>query len=81
VQRLLNPTYAVLKRERFSNRVAGGSTSPRPTPTGLSPVAFMRGIARRARAALADLQPPDRRPLDPYRSFTDSVHATAIIQR
>jgi hypothetical protein len=44
VRRLLNPTYAVLKRERFSNRVAGGSTSPRKTPSGLSPVAFMRGM-------------------------------------
>ena len=51
VQRLLNPTYAVLKRERFSNRIAGGATSPRPTPSGLSPVAFMRGM----RAAHAHL--------------------------
>ncbi|HSB38504.1 MAG TPA: hypothetical protein VLD13_05390 [Gaiellaceae bacterium] len=51
VQRLLNPTYAVLKRERFSNRVAGGATSPRPTPSGLSPVAFMRGM-RAAHARL-----------------------------
>jgi hypothetical protein len=51
VQRLLNPTYAVLKRERLSNRVAGGATSPRPTPSGLSPVAFMRGM-RAAHARL-----------------------------
>jgi len=51
VQRLLNPAYAVLKRERSSNRVAGGATSPRPTPSGLSPVAFMRGM-RAAHARL-----------------------------
>jgi hypothetical protein len=51
VQRLLDPTYAVLKQERFSNRIAGGATSPRPTPSGLSPVAFMRGM----RAAHAHL--------------------------
>jgi hypothetical protein len=46
VQRLLNPTYAVLKRLRRANRIAGGATSPRPTPTGLSPVAFMQGMHR-----------------------------------
>jgi hypothetical protein len=46
VQRLLNPTYAVLHGLRPSNRVAGGATSPRPTPSGLSPVAFMRGMSR-----------------------------------
>lgn len=51
VQRLLNPTYAVLKRERLTNRIAGGATSPRQTPSGLSPVAFMRGM----RAAHAHL--------------------------
>jgi hypothetical protein len=44
VRRLLNPTYAVLKRTRLSNRIAGGATSPRRTPSGLSPVAFMRGM-------------------------------------
>jgi hypothetical protein len=50
VQKLLNPTYAVLKRLHLTNRVAGGATSPRPTPSGLSPVTFMRGMhAARAR--------------------------------
>jgi hypothetical protein len=44
VQRLLNPTYAVLKAQRSANRIAGGATSPRPTPSGLSPVTFMRGM-------------------------------------
>jgi hypothetical protein len=44
VQRLLNPTYDALHALRASNRVAGGATSPRSTSTGLSPVAFMRGM-------------------------------------
>ncbi|MGB2952025.1 MAG: hypothetical protein WBB74_01385 [Gaiellaceae bacterium] len=51
VQRLLNPTFAALHSLRRSNRVAGGATSPRPTPSGMSPVAFMRGM----RAAHAHL--------------------------
>jgi hypothetical protein len=51
VQKLLNPTYAVLKRLRLTNRIAGGATSPRPTPSGLSPVEFMRGM-RAAHARL-----------------------------
>jgi hypothetical protein len=47
VQRLLNPTYAALHAIRRSNRVAGGATSPRATGfgrTGISPIAFMRGM-------------------------------------
>ena len=44
VQRLLNPTYASLHALNRANRVAGGATSPRPTPSGMSPVAFMRGM-------------------------------------
>ena len=44
VQRLLNPTYAALHALNRANRVAGGATSPRPTPSGMSPVAFKRGM-------------------------------------
>jgi hypothetical protein len=51
VGRLLNPTVAVLHSARAGNRVAGGATSPRPTPSGLSPVVFMRGM-RAAHARL-----------------------------
>ena len=51
VQRLLNPTYAALHALNRANRVAGGATSPRPTPSGMSPVAFMRGM-RAARPRL-----------------------------
>ena len=51
VGRLLNPTVAALHSARAGNRVAGGATSPRPTPSGLSPVVFMRGM-RAAHARL-----------------------------
>jgi hypothetical protein len=51
VRRLLNPTYAALHHLRSGNRVAGGATSPRRTPSGLSPVTFMRGM-RAAHARL-----------------------------
>jgi hypothetical protein len=44
VQRLLNPTTALLHQRNFGNQVAGGSTSPRPSPSGMSPMAFMRGM-------------------------------------
>jgi hypothetical protein len=44
VQRLLNPTTAALHHLRWGNQVAGGSTSPRRSPSGISPVAFMRGM-------------------------------------
>jgi len=51
VQRLLNPTYVVLHNRNPANRVAGGSTTPRPTKSALGPVAFMRGM-RAAHARL-----------------------------
>jgi len=45
VQRVLNPAYAALHLLNPANRVAGGATSPRSTSSGLSPVAFMRGMS------------------------------------
>ena len=45
VQRLLNPAYVELHALNPANRVAGGATSPRSTSSGLSPVAFMRGMS------------------------------------
>jgi len=51
VQRLLNPVYVELHLRNRANRVAGGATSPRPTQSALSPVAFMRGM-RAAHARL-----------------------------
>ncbi|HEY7016902.1 MAG TPA: hypothetical protein VH297_00420, partial [Gaiellaceae bacterium] len=44
VQRLLNPTVVELHRLNGGNRIAGGATSPRPTPSGMSPLAFMTGM-------------------------------------
>jgi hypothetical protein len=44
VQRVLNPGYASLHAANRANVVAGGVTSPRKTPTGMSPVAFMAGM-------------------------------------
>jgi len=44
VGRLLNPTYRALKEADPLNLVAGGVTSPRRTPSGLSPIAWIRGM-------------------------------------
>jgi hypothetical protein len=74
VQRLLNPTYAVLKRERLSNRIAGGATSPRRTPSGLSPVAFMRGM----RAAHAHLDAYSHHPYPVTRGERPSGFARGV---
>lgn len=52
VSRLLNPAYRALKSANPRNLVAGGVTSPRKTPTGLSPIAWIRGM--RAAHALID---------------------------
>jgi hypothetical protein len=45
-QRLLNPAYVLLHRANRANRVAGGVTSPRRTPSGMSPLDFMQGMRR-----------------------------------
>lgn len=51
VQRLLNPAYASLHAAGGANVVAGGVTSPRQAPSGMSPLAFMQGM-RAAHARL-----------------------------
>jgi hypothetical protein len=51
VQRVLNPAFASLHAASASNQVAGGVTSPRRTPSGMSPLAFMQGM-RAAHARL-----------------------------
>ncbi len=51
VRRLLNPAYASLHQASSANVVAGGVTSPRRTPSGMSPLAFMHGM-KLARARL-----------------------------
>lgn len=74
VQRLLNPTYVVLHALRGSNRVAGGATSPRPTPSGLSPIAFMRGM-RQAHARL-DAYAHHPYPVTPGETPSSFAHGT-----
>jgi len=44
VQHVLNPAYAALHAVSPANLVAGGVTSPRRTPTGMAPLAFMKGM-------------------------------------
>jgi hypothetical protein len=44
VQKVLNPAVASLHAVSASNQVAGGVTSPRKTPSGMSPLAFMQGM-------------------------------------
>jgi hypothetical protein len=51
VTRLLNPAYRGLKEASPSNIVAGGVTSPRKTPSGVSPITWIRGM-RAAHALL-----------------------------
>ncbi len=45
VQRVLNPAYAALHEASSANRVAGGVTSPRQTPTGMAPLEFLQGMS------------------------------------
>jgi hypothetical protein len=59
VRRLLNPGYASLHRANAANKVAGGVTSPRKTPSGMAPLAFLQGM----RAAHARL---DAYAVNPY---------------
>jgi hypothetical protein len=51
VARLLNPAYSALKSANPRNLVAGGMTSPRKTPSGVSPIAWIHGM-RAAHARL-----------------------------
>jgi hypothetical protein len=44
VAKLLNPAYRALKDANPGNLVAGGVTSPRKTPSGMSPIAWIRGM-------------------------------------
>ncbi|HVU77972.1 MAG TPA: hypothetical protein VHC67_10345 [Gaiellaceae bacterium] len=51
VRNVLNPAWSWLHRANRANRVAGGVTSPRATPSGMGPVAFAEAM-RRAHARL-----------------------------
>jgi hypothetical protein len=70
VRRALNPAYASLKAASGANQVAGGVTSPRRTPSGMAPLAFMQGMsAAHARLdAYAQNPYPVGRGETPYRA-------------
>ena len=71
VRRVLNPAYAALHAASGANSVAGGVTSPRKSPSGMSPLAFMQGM----RAAHARLDAYAQNPYPVGRGETPS-HAT-----
>ena len=64
VSRLLNPAYRALKSANPRNLVAGGVTSPRKTPSGVSPIAWIRGM--RAAHALLDAYAQNPYPVRPH---------------
>ena len=74
VRLVLNPAYAGLHSASGANRVAGGVTSPRKTPTGMSPLDFMVGMhAAHARLdAYAQNPYPLSRGETPFRDACDS---------
>jgi hypothetical protein len=63
VSRLLNPAYRALKSANPRNLVAGGVTSPRKTPSGVSPIAWIRGMG--AAHALLDAYAQNPYPVRP----------------
>jgi hypothetical protein len=68
VTRLLNPAYRALKSANPRNLVAGGVTSPRRTPTGVSPIAWIRGM--RTAHALLDAYAHNPYPVRPRETPT-----------
>jgi hypothetical protein len=66
--RLLNPAYRALKSANPRNLVAGGVTSPRKTPSGVSPIAWIRGM--RSAHALLDAYAQNPYPVRPRETPT-----------
>jgi hypothetical protein len=66
--RLLNPAYRALKEANRRNLVAGGVTSPRKTPSGVSPITWIRGM--RAAHALLDAYAQNPYPVRPLETPT-----------
>ena len=71
VRTVLNPAYAALHQASRANRVAGGVTSPRKTPSGMAPLAYMQAMA--AAHAHLDAYAQNPYPVDPHETPT---HAT-----
>ncbi len=68
VRTVLNPGYAALHAANRKNLVAGGVTSPRKTPSGMSPLAFMQGM--HAAHAKLDAYAQNPYPLSPSETPT-----------
>lgn len=64
VRDVLNPAYAGLHQASAANRLAGGVTSPRKTPSGMAPLAFMEGM--RAAHARLDAYAQNPYPVDRF---------------
>ena len=71
VARLLNPGYTALHDASSRNLVAGGVTSPRKTPSGMAPLAFLQGM----HAAHARLDAYAQNPY-PLSSLETPTHTT-----
>jgi hypothetical protein len=74
VTKVLNPAYVALHQTSRANKVAGGVTSPRRTPSGMSPLAFMQGM----RAAHARL---DAYAVNPYPLSRNETPSAATCTR
>jgi hypothetical protein len=64
VHEVLNPAYAALHQASAANKVGGGVTSPRKTPSGMGPLAFMEGM--RAAHARLDAYAQNPYPVDKF---------------
>jgi hypothetical protein len=73
VRQLLNPAYASLHQASSANVVAGGVTSPRKTPSGVSPLSFMLGM--KAAGARLDAYAHNPYPVSPGETPTHSTCA------
>ena len=74
VSRVLNPAYTALHASSGANKVAGGVTSPRKSPSGMSPLAFMQGM----RAAHAHLDAYAQNPYPVSRTETPTRGACPL---
>jgi hypothetical protein len=70
VRNVLNPAYAALHEASSANRVAGGVTSPRKAPSGMAPLAYMKGM--RAAHARLDAYAQNPYPVDRGETPTSS---------
>ena len=70
VHDVLNPAYAALHQASAANKLAGGVTSPRKTPSGMSPLSFMEGM--RAAHARLDAYAQNPYPTDKFETPSHS---------